>query len=82
MIVSQLMRRRRVDSPVDTLSAREREVLAAMAEGRSNAGIAHQLFLSERTVESLSAQIFAKLGLEQSPNDNRRVLAVLQALRD
>jgi DNA-binding NarL/FixJ family response regulator len=80
-IVSTLMRRWREDSPIDRLSSREREVLAAMAEGRSNAGIARALFISERTVESLSAQIFAKLGLEPSHGDNRRVLAVLEALR-
>ena len=80
-IVSTLMRRWREDSPIDRLSSREREVLAAMAEGRSNAGIARALFISERTVESLSAQIFTKLGLEPSHSDNRRVLAVLEALR-
>jgi DNA-binding NarL/FixJ family response regulator len=80
-IVSTLMRRYRADSPIDRLSAREREVLIAMAEGRSNAGIARALFISERTVESMSAQIFTKLGLTPSPDDNRRVLAVLAALR-
>jgi DNA-binding NarL/FixJ family response regulator len=80
-ISTELMRRHRINFPDDGLSVREREVLAAMAEGRSNAGIARELFLSERTVESLSAQIFNKLGLEQSPDDNRRVLAVLRALR-
>lgn len=81
MIVSQLMRRRRINSPIDQLTTRERDVLAAMAEGRSNAGVARSLYLSERTVESLSAQIFNKLGLTQSPDNNRRVLAVLKALR-
>ncbi|MBT2497544.1 response regulator transcription factor [Agromyces sp. ISL-38] len=80
-IVSRLMRRRRQDSPLDRLSTREREVLAAMAEGRSNAGIAHALFISDRTVESMCAQIFSKLGLAPSADDNRRVLAVLEALR-
>ncbi len=80
-IVSRLMRRRRHDSPLDRLSAREREVLAAMAEGRSNAGIARALFISERTVESTCAQIFSKLGLAPSADENRRVLAVLEALR-
>ena len=52
-----------------------------MAEGRSNAGIAHLLSISERTVESVSAQLFLKLDLEPSPNSNRRVLAVLALLR-
>ena len=80
-IVTQLMRRRRSSTPLDSLSDRERQVLAAMAEGRSNAGIARELFISERTVESMCAQIFHKLGLAPSSDDNRRVLAVLAALR-
>lgn len=80
-IVSRLMQRRRAASPVDRLTAREREVLALMAEGRSNAGVAQQLHLSERTVEAVTAQVFRKLDLEPSPEVNRRVLAVLAALR-
>ncbi|MET0829902.1 MAG: response regulator transcription factor [Microbacterium sp.] len=80
-IVAQLMRRRRSSTPLDGLSERERQVLTAMAEGRSNAGIARELFISERTVESMCAQIFHKLELAVSPDDNRRVLAVLAALR-
>lgn len=80
-IVSRLMQRRRADSPLSRLTARENQILALMAEGRSNSGIANQLSLSERTVEAASAQLFRKLGLEQSPNLNRRVLAVLTLLR-
>ena len=63
------------------LSAREREVLALMAEGRSNPAIAQKLFLSQKTVESHVRQIFAKLGLDPQPEDHRRVLAVLSHLR-
>ena len=78
-IVARLMRRRR-NSLVDDLTSREREVLALMAEGRSNAGIARQLFLSERTVEANCADVFRKLRLIASHDDNRRVLAVLALL--
>jgi DNA-binding NarL/FixJ family response regulator len=81
-IVSRLMQVRRQGSTLDALTPREREVLALMAEGRSNAGIADQLFLSERTVEATCAQVFRKLGLEASRDDNRRVLAVLALLRE
>ncbi len=80
-IVTQLMRRRRPDSPLERLTAREREILGLIAEGRSNAGIARQLDISERTVEAACAQVFGKLELEPSPDDNRRVLAVLALLR-
>jgi DNA-binding NarL/FixJ family response regulator len=80
-IVTRLMRRRRPDSPLERLTDREREILALMAEGRSNSGIALTLRISERTVEASSAQVFRKLGLEQSPDLNRRVLAVLTLLR-
>ena len=80
-IVSRLMQRRRADSPLSRLTPRENQILALMAEGRSNSGIANQLLLSERTVEAASAQLFRKLGLEQSPSLNRRVLAVLTLLR-
>ena len=79
-IVARLMRRRR-SSRLDDLSPRELEVLALVAEGRSNGGIARQLALSERTVEAHCADIFRKLGLMSSPDDNRRVLAVLELLR-
>jgi DNA-binding NarL/FixJ family response regulator len=81
-IVSQLMRRRRVESPLSRLTPREQEILALMAEGRSNAGIAQRLGISERTVEAASAQVFQKLDLEPSPDLNRRVLAVLALLNN
>jgi DNA-binding NarL/FixJ family response regulator len=80
-IVARILSRRRPDDPVERLTDREREVLALMAEGRSNAGIAGQLHLSERTVEATCAQVFRKLDLEPSPEINRRVLAVLRMLR-
>jgi len=80
-IVARLMQRRRPDSPLSQLTSREREILALMAEGRSNNGIATELRISERTVEAASAQLFRKLGLEQSAALNRRVLAVLTLLR-
>jgi DNA-binding NarL/FixJ family response regulator len=80
-IVAGLMQRRRPASPLSTLTAREREILALMAEGRSNAGIAEALGISERTVETSSAVIFRKLGLEPSHDTNRRVKAVLTLLR-
>jgi DNA-binding NarL/FixJ family response regulator len=63
------------------LTPRERDVLALMAEGRSNAAVAKRLGISERTVESACAQIFAKLGLPPDPDANRRVLAVIKVLR-
>lgn len=81
-IVSQLMKRKRQDSPLRHLTAREQEILALLAEGRSNSGIARHLGVSERTVESVCAQLFQKLNLEPSPDVNRRVLAVLTLLRD
>jgi DNA-binding NarL/FixJ family response regulator len=80
-IVARLMQRRRPASPLRNLTAREREILALMAEGRSNAGIAEALEISERTVETSSALIFRKLGLEPSHDTNRRVKAVLTLLR-
>ena len=64
-----------------TLSEREREILGLMAEGRSNLSIAQCLVVSERTVESHVGTIFQKLGLANSPDDHRRVLAVLAYLR-
>jgi DNA-binding NarL/FixJ family response regulator len=67
---------------VDELTLREREILALMAEGRSNAGIGERLSLSQRTVESHIRAIFFKLGLEPADDDHRRVLAVLAYLRD
>jgi DNA-binding NarL/FixJ family response regulator len=80
-IVSQLMRRRGPNSPLTRLTPREWEVLALIAEGRSNAGVAGQLGISQRTVEAACAQVFQKLDLEPSPDVNRRVLAVLTLLR-
>ena len=80
-IVARLMRRRPPSSPLEQLTEREREILALLAEGRSNSAIAARLQVSERTVESACAQIFRKLGLDPSPDVNRRVLAVLTLLR-
>jgi len=82
MIVSRLLSRARSRGPLDDLTGRERDVLAAMAEGRSNQGIAAALFLSEKTVETHVSRIFSKLGLVDVPvADNRRVLAVITYLR-
>jgi len=80
-IVSRLLARRRTADPVDDLSGREREVLALVAEGLSNAEIGRRLFITERTVEAHVKQIFQKLGIGQTPDTNRRVLAVLAFLR-
>ena len=74
-------RRRRADDPLAELTAREREVLGLMAEGRSNAGIARRLWLTEKTVETHVRAILSKLDLQASGDDNRRVLAVLTFLR-
>jgi DNA-binding NarL/FixJ family response regulator len=80
-VVSQLVGRQRRDDPLDTLSPREREVLALMAEGRSNAAIAEELVVTERAVEKHVTSIFSKLDLAPAPEDHRRVLAVLAYLR-
>jgi DNA-binding NarL/FixJ family response regulator len=80
-VVAQLVGRRRVRNPLDTLSERERDVLAVMAEGRSNAGIGDRLHLSEKTVEAYARSAFTKLDLHAAADDNRRVLAVLAYLR-
>ena len=79
-VVAQLMVRNRVDDPVSTLTPREREVLAAMAEGRTNIGIARQLSITEGAAEKHISNIFGKLALPESPSDHRRVLAVLTYL--
>lgn len=81
-IVSRLLRRPRVTSDLDRLTGRERDVLAMMAEGRSNSAIAEQLMLGSRTVEAHVRQIMQKLDLPQSADDHRRVLAVLRYLQD
>ena len=80
-IVSRLMSRRRSASPMDLLSDRERDVLALLAEGRSNQAIAQRLGMSLRTLETHVRQVFLKLGLHESKDDHRRVLAVLTYLR-
>ncbi|MDT4917628.1 MAG: hypothetical protein QOH89_2328 [Pseudonocardiales bacterium] len=79
-LVQELVNARRRRDPLDALSPREREVLALMAEGRSNAGIAAQIFVSEGTVEKHVRSILTKLDLPESQNAHRRVLAVLRFL--
>jgi DNA-binding NarL/FixJ family response regulator len=80
-VVTQLMIRRHADDPIRTLTPRERDVLSLMAEGRTNAGIAGELVVSEPAVSKHIGNIFAKLGLPSSENGHRRVLAVLAYLR-
>jgi DNA-binding NarL/FixJ family response regulator len=80
-IVARLIARSRQQDPLSELTEREREVLALMAEGRSNAAIAEQLVVTPRTVEAHIRQILGKLDLPESPDDHRRVLAVLAYLR-
>jgi DNA-binding NarL/FixJ family response regulator len=80
-IVARLFARKRQADPLDTLTVREREVLALVAEGLSNRAIAARLFVTERTVEAHVKQIFLKLGLGTDPDSHRRVLAVLAYLR-
>jgi len=80
-VVSQLVgRRRQADNPLEQLTDREREVLALMAEGRSNKAIGERLFVSEHTVEKHIKNIFGTLRLPQTPDDHRRVLAVVTYL--
>jgi len=79
-LVQELVAARRVEDPLDVLSPREREVLALMAEGRSNAGIAHQLWITEGTVEKHVHSILRKLRLPETEDDQRRVLAVITFL--
>jgi DNA-binding NarL/FixJ family response regulator len=79
-IVQELVAARHVDDPLDELTPREREVLALMAEGRSNAGIARQLWVTEGTVEKHVRSILAKLRLPETGDDHRRVLAVVKFL--
>ncbi len=79
-VVGKLMGRRSRDTPITRLTQRERDVLALMAEGRSNSAIAQRLSVSEKAVGKHSTNIFAKLDLPPSEDDNRRVLAVLAYL--
>jgi DNA-binding NarL/FixJ family response regulator len=81
-VVARLLARNADDGAVSALSAREREVLALMAEGRSNAAIGAKLVITERAVAKHTASIFLKLRLQPSEDDNRRVLAVLAYLGD
>jgi DNA-binding NarL/FixJ family response regulator len=80
VLVQELVAARKVEDPLDVLSPREREVLSLMAEGRSNAGIAHQLWITEGTVEKHVHSILTKLRLPATEEDQRRVLAVLTFL--
>ena len=80
-VVDELLARRRLLDPIGELTSREREILALMAEGRSNQGICRTLWLSPKTVETHIRGAFAKLGIREAPEDNRRVLAVLAYLR-
>ena len=79
-LVRELVGAPRAEDPLMVLTTREREVLALMAEGRSNAGIAHQLWISEGTVEKHIRSILTKLSLPETDEDHRRVLAVLTFL--
>ncbi len=80
-VVAQMLGRTREEDPLDSLTAREREVLGLMAEGRTNRSIAEALFLSERAVERHITSIFVKLDLPTTEQDHRRVLAVLAYLQ-
>jgi DNA-binding NarL/FixJ family response regulator len=80
VLVQELVAARRVDDPLEELTPREREVLALMAEGRSNAGIARRLWVTEGTVEKHVHSILGKLRLSETDDDHRRVLAVVTFL--
>jgi serine/threonine-protein kinase PknK len=80
-LVQELVSARKVDDPLESLTPREREVLALMAEGRSNAGISRRLWVTEGTVENHVHHIMAKLRLSETDDDHRRVLAVITFLR-
>ncbi|MFD7718473.1 LuxR C-terminal-related transcriptional regulator [Streptomyces sp. NPDC059814] len=79
-VISQLLSRRSQDKPMGGLTPREREVMEQMAQGRSNAAIASHMVITERAVAKHTSNIFGKLGLPPSDDDNRRVLAVLAYL--
>ncbi|MGD6747488.1 LuxR C-terminal-related transcriptional regulator [Streptomyces sp. BH106] len=81
MVVARLMDAPRPAGPLDDLTGRERDVLALMAEGRSNEAIANKLVIGGKTVETHVRNVFAKLGLESDPAEHRRVMAVLRFLR-
>ncbi|MET0234257.1 MAG: response regulator transcription factor [Kibdelosporangium sp.] len=81
-VISQLLARREREEPIGSLTPREREVLGLMAEGRSNAAIAARMFVTEKAVSKHTNNIFSKLTLPPSEDDNRRVLAVLAYLND
>ena len=80
-VVARLVGRKRTAGPLDSLTPREREVLALIAEGRSNVGIAQELVVTVAAIERHVTSIFDKLGLHASPEDHRRVLAVLKYLQ-
>jgi DNA-binding NarL/FixJ family response regulator len=80
VLVQELVAARRLNDPLDELTSREREVLGLMAEGRSNAGIARELVVTEGTVEKHVHSILSKLNLSEASDDHRRVLAVLTFL--
>jgi DNA-binding NarL/FixJ family response regulator len=80
-VIAQLLAKRSRSQPLGQLTPREREVLGLMAEGRSNAAIASRLFVTEKAVSKHTNNIFSKLGLPPSEDDNRRVLAVLAYLQ-
>jgi DNA-binding NarL/FixJ family response regulator len=81
-VVQRMVGRRRAISPLDELTPREREVMTLMAEGRSNTGIAEELIVTVPAVERHVTSIFDKLGLRQAREDHRRVLAVIQYLKE
>jgi DNA-binding NarL/FixJ family response regulator len=81
-VVGRMLGRRRGDGPLDDLSPRERDVLAQLAEGKSNQGIAEALVVTSAAVEKHVTSIFQKLGLETTPTGHRRVLATLAYLRE
>lgn len=80
-VVDEMIAHRRMEDPIAELTPREREILALMAEGRSNQGICRALWLSPKTVETHIRGAFNKLGIREAPENNRRVLAVLAYLR-
>ena len=81
-VVARMLGRRRAEDPLDQFSPRERDVLAAMAEGKSNRGIAESLVVTQAAVEKHVTSIFQKLGLAPAPTEHRRVLAVLTYLSE